>query len=151
MSDIYHVGFTGTQAGMTPDQSVAVMRVLYALSEERWSSPYGTNPNLKFHHGDCIGADEEAACHAHGVGFTVVGHPPLEERKRAYYESDTTEQAKDYLTRNHDIVDASNEMIAAPKHHYEEVRSGTWATIRYAAKIKKPLTVVWPDGTHEHR
>lgn len=50
--------------------------------------------------------------------------------------------------RNHDIVDATEWLIATPKK-FEEIRSGTWATVRYAKKVKKPVTIIWPDGSIE--
>jgi hypothetical protein len=43
-------------------------------------------------------------------------------------------------------------MISAPAGISEELRSGTWTTIRYTRKMKIPLSIVWPDGyiTHEN-
>ena len=32
-----------------------------------------------------------------------------------------------------------------PRNH-EELRSGTWMTIRYAKKIGKKLVIIWPNG-----
>lgn len=142
---IFRVGFTGTQKGMTPNQSVGIMRILCEFTKDY--DPFGTNPCLEFHHGDCIGGDEEAACHADGVCFTVVGHPPLNESKRAFWKSHREEPAKEYLDRDHDIVHITDLMLAAPKSFKEELRSGTWATIRYTRKIKKHLKIVWPDGS----
>lgn len=51
-----------------------------------------------------------------------------------------------YLDRNHDIVDATDVLIAVPNSVKEELRSGTWATIRYAKRTKQPLMVIPPDG-----
>ena len=36
--------------------------------------------------------------------------------------------------------------IACPAENKEVMRSGTWATIRYAKRIKKPITIIWPDS-----
>lgn len=47
---------------------------------------------------------------------------------------------------NRDIVAETDELIATPKGFQEERRSGTWATVRYALKARKPVTVIWPDG-----
>ena len=51
-----------------------------------------------------------------------------------------------YLARNRDIVDASDLMLACPAEQQEVLRSGTWATIRYALKRDKHLIVIHPNG-----
>ncbi len=88
----------------------------------------------EFHHGDCIGADKEA--HEMVREFhpecLIVGHPPSNQIKRAGTLCDIFRPALPYLDRNHAIVDAVSVLIAAPKDPSEQLRSGTWATIRYA-------------------
>jgi hypothetical protein len=37
-------------------------------------------------------------------------------------------------------------VIAAPMSSAEILRSGTWATIRYARKAGKPVLIIWPNG-----
>jgi hypothetical protein len=54
--------------------------------------------------------------------------------------------AKPPLERNHDIVAACTLLIACPAQDHEILRSGTWATIRYARKAGKPVKVIAPDG-----
>jgi hypothetical protein len=56
---------------------------------------------------------------------------------------------REYIARNHDIVDASAVLVATPRDWYEEQRSGTWATIRYARAQRKAVIIVWPDGRAE--
>jgi hypothetical protein len=98
------------------------------------------------HHGDCIGADH----HAHGIAreawLSVAIHPPANPDKRAWCIGDHTWMPKPYLDRNHDIVDATVGLIAAPGEFKEQFRSGTWATVRYARKVGKPVVLVLPDG-----
>lgn len=53
------------------------------------------------------------------------------------------------LERNHRIVDACDVLIACPKDAQEQLRSGTWATVRYARKQGKRVIVITPDGTVE--
>lgn len=122
------VGFTGTQLGMTEDQKDALSRIL--VDEDV----------TELHHGDCIGADDEAHAIATDLHITVVIHPPENEAKRAWCHSEDMRRPRPYLDRNHAIVDllatvrhdgARAFLIAAPKGP-EVLRSGTWATVRYA-------------------
>ena len=75
-------------------------------------------------------------------------HPPDNPTKRAFcfVPGDVIYEPKPYLIRNRDIVDQTDLTVAAPFEFEEQLRSGTWSTIRYAARIVKPLIVVLPDG-----
>lgn len=128
------VGFTGTQRGMTEAQWAA----LWPLLRERAPGD--------FHHGDCINADAQAAYLARQAGFRVIGHPPINESKRAFFPSDENWPAAEYLDRNKTIVRSTEQMIATPGEVEEQLRSGTWSTIRYARRIGRPLHVILPDG-----
>lgn len=128
-------GFTGTQSGMTARQK-AVFETL--VTEHDVSM---------FHHGDCIGADAESHAIVLKHNVEVIIHPPINESKRAFCKGATLVlTAKEYLDRNHDIVNASSILFATPKESKEKIRSGTWATIRYAAKHGKKLFIILPDG-----
>ncbi len=131
---IESVGFTGTQVGMTSVQ----LQSFYALLQLIKSA--------KLHHGDCIGADAQVHDIAVELEMSIVIHPPLDERKRAFKWSDLVRPARAYLDRNHDIVDESDVLIATPKESLEVLRSGTWATIRYAYKQGKTVLLILPDG-----
>lgn len=48
------------------------------------------------------------------------------------------------LERNHHIVELGEELIATPKEFSHTLRSGTWATIRYAWKRKKKVLTIPP-------
>lgn len=51
---------------------------------------------------------------------------------------------------DHDIVDATAVLVACPKEEEgEELRSGTWATVRYARRRHRPVYVVRPSGRVE--
>lgn len=131
-----HVGFTGTQQGMSPRQIYHFRHFLSTLYD----------PERYFHHGDCIGADVQAAAIAHYTGWQVVCHPPLNESKRGFFRyNHEIREPKAYLERNHDIVDECTKLIATPKESQEILRSGTWATIRYAKKTHKDLTIIQPE------
>lgn len=131
------VGFTGTREGMTTKQRLALKPVLQRLF----------SAGSEFHHGDCIGADEEAHYIARTLKFLIAIHPPIGSEKRAFCLGDRMYDTKAYLERNHDIVDACNVLIAIPQGFKEELMAGTWATIRYASKGgDKPITIIYPDG-----
>lgn len=131
------IGFTGTQYGMTVEQQNRILQFLVRYD----------NKIQEFHHGDCIGADEEAfrLFIDHG-GITTVSHPPVVRTKRAFTASHEELPPRPYIARNHDIVDAADIVLATPKSMKEELRSGTWATIRYARRQKKTLYIIYPDG-----
>ncbi len=134
------LGFTGTAKGMTRAQK-AVFRAL--ILQPVWGV------FNEFHHGDCVGADEESHKFIREDKPTVwiVGHPPINDKFRAFTECDFFLPPRDYIPRDHDIVDATERLVATPKGFKEELRSGTWATLRYARKLERELLIIWPDGT----
>ena len=128
------LGFTGTQFGMTAEQLEKFKQLIAELQPK------------EFHHGDCVGADAEAHQLIVNTGCKIIIHPPKNETKRAFCGSDTIRKPKDYLVRNHDIVDETEVTIATPREHTEQMRSGTWATVRYCSKSGKKVYIILPDG-----
>jgi hypothetical protein len=134
------IGFTGTREGMSDLQKQAVHDLLKPL------------PVHAVHHGDCIGADKDFhdavdyLRKVEGKKMEIVIHPPENDSYRAFCKGDLTYHAKPYLERNHDIVDCSDMMIATPREKEEQLRSGTWATIRYTRKKKVKLYIIYKDG-----
>lgn len=120
------IGFTGTQVGMTEKQVAALTDFLGKHSKK--SIP------LFFHHGDCVGADAQAHDVAYRMGYMIVIHPPINQSKRAWCKGGSILEPDEYLARNHAIVDACDILIVTPRSGIESVRSGTWATVRYAKK-----------------
>ena len=110
------VGFTGTRHGMSGIQKDQLAKVLRLM-------PGG----FVFHHGAAQGADTQAAEIAGGYTPTVVAHP--------------AEPGKE-LARNRVIVANSDILIAAPRTDKEELRSGTWATVRYARQAGIPVVML---------
>jgi hypothetical protein len=136
-----HIGFTGTQAGMSEHQKETLRRILTA-------AVLSSGDPVMFHHGDCTGADAEAHEIALSVECGIIIHPPMRRIKRAYCQgANEIHPPKEYILRNHDIVDASIGLIAAPKSNQEELRSGTWATIRYARKMNKRVILLAREST----
>ena len=132
------LGFSGTRHGLTEKQRDLLTRLLDRIKP------------VEARHGDCIGADTEFhhLCRSRGVG--VVLHPPPAGPGRAC-NSDAliVMPEKGYLSRNRDIVDGADMLIACPADMKEIRRSGTWSTIRYARKTGKRLVVIYPDGRVE--
>ena len=138
------VGITGSRNGWSIAQEVTFRDVIqnYQIDE--------------FHHGDCVGVDEQAV----GVvredcGEVIHTHPPLNGSKRAHVGG-RLYLPKEYIERNHDIVDAVDMLFVIPATNQEVTRSGTWATFRYAMKelqngdsLISRVTVIFPDGRVE--
>lgn len=133
------IGFTGTQHGMTADQKETFKMVIAEYRPAR------------FNHGGCIGADEDA--HFMVVEtIPVVTYPGVDKAglpsKRGRFDGAAeVKKEKPYLDRNKDIVNDSDVMVATPQTFNEEIRSGTWSTVRYAGKVGKKVIVIWPDGS----
>ena len=132
-----HVAFTGTQKGMTNAQLKSFISLINHIDVDF------------FHHGDCVGADADA--HRAVVDtIPVIIHPCTIESKRAWCTgADGTHLPLPPLERNRVMVDMSGLLIATPKEYTEQLRSGTWATIRYAYKKNKKIRIIWPDGRIE--
>jgi hypothetical protein len=132
------VGFTGTRKGMAPAQLAALRTLLGRLAPS------------EFHHGDCVGADDEAATlvGAFFEGCRIVAHPSDNPALRADNHSHDEERPpRPYLQRNRDIVGESDCLVAAPETAAEVMRGGTWSTVRSARRARKPVYLVLPDGT----
>ncbi|MCR4301818.1 MAG: hypothetical protein NUV51_09425 [Sulfuricaulis sp.] len=101
----------------------------------------------ELHLGDCVGADAEAHAEAVSLGIKIVGHPPSDTKARAFLSYAEERKPRAYLLRNQDIaMEGVDGLIAAPKGWVEELRSGTWATVRYARKVRRRIWIVRPDG-----
>ena len=138
------IGFTGTQKGMTEKQYQEVHTLLMFTSL--------ITPRAEAHHGLCIGADYHFHRLCRLIGVPVVGHPPINQSKMAAIPEDEFVylwEPKEYLDRNTDIVNCSTSLIATPGEMVEELRSGTWSTIRKAKKKGIRGIIVYPDGSTE--
>lgn len=131
-----HVGFSGTRVGMSKQQ---IDKVDFLLANDITTQVA--------HSGSCVGADEDFNKLATMQGLYTIGHPPNKDKFRAYSKFDEVREPKDYLERDHDIVDESDWLIFTPLDFIEILRSGTWATVRYAKKRNKEGFIVWPNGT----
>ena len=129
------IGFTGTRNGMTEFQKQEVERILifhcYAL-------------DLEAHHGDCMGADAQFHQFAQKYGYPIIIHPSNLNTRVYCQGAIRIYEPKNALIRNCDIVDSVDIMIATPAQNYEILRSGTWATIRYARKVGRVIHIIYP-------
>lgn len=132
------VGVTGTRMGMTFEQKPAFEKVLSDIEEFE-----------QFHHGDCVGVDAEShdIVRAISSDIEIVVWPPKKYRWRAFKKGEIIQKEHDYITRDHYIVDSCYMLIAGPNSMKEKIRSGTWATVRYARSKNKMITIIYPDGT----
>ena len=150
--------FTGTRAGTTPAQLLAVFNLISADLPER------------FLHGGAPGADEEIdglvapLYWEHGTGeqrllgvIMPIQVFPADAERQAYWLQQKeysairdVYQPQDPLKRDRIMARLCDRLIACPKEQTSEVlRSGTWATVRYAREAGKPVTLVRPDGKIE--
>lgn len=127
------VGITGTREGATAYQLREIRLVLSALK--------GT----EFHHGDCLGVDEQAAKIAKELGYKIVCHPPTSDYLRANFAYDECREPAGYLKRDRAIVDECEVLIVVPLHTEWQPKGGTWYTHDYAVKRNKPFMIIWPE------
>jgi len=136
------IGFTGTRWGISRPQRAA-------LGEEIRSLFAACGPDTPgwLHHGDCVGADEDAVRAARTCGHhvRVHGHPPDNPAMRAFVKSDAESPPLPYLDRNAVIVGACQALVACPEGP-EVIRSGTWSTVRAARKAGRAVIIIMPDG-----
>lgn len=128
-----NVGITGSRTIPTIPQLFKADKLL-RLHNPEW-----------MHHGDCTGADEMLHEIALQLGIKTCIHPPTSDKHRAFCEGDVTQPELPYLDRNKKIVDESEMLLAFPDG-VERIRSGTWATVRYARLRAIPVAVIMPDG-----
>lgn len=136
------LGVTATRAGLTMPQRLWFAKALRIPEVE------------EFHHGDCIGGDEQ--CHAIAdmfldshVSFHI--HPPDVMETRANCKSKGREvvmyQPRSYHDRDGDIVRAIDTLYGFPGGYEERLRSGTWYTMGLAKVAGIYLVICFPDGT----
>ncbi len=128
------VGFTGTRHGMTERQISAITTWLTENMPEQ------------FHHGDCIGADVQAANIAQSLGIETHAWPPVKEDKRAFHKSDVIHRPRPYLERNRMIVMQTRFLLACPEQNAPQPSGGTWYTIRWAQSQMRDILIAHPHA-----
>ena len=145
-----YLGVTATREGLTQHQ-----RIKFKLLVVEWSI-------AQLHSGDCVGGDTEL----HNIICNLMegypdsdlkrscltfGHPPDNNKYRAFNTYNLCFPPLPYLERNKAIVDATDHLIVCPKGKKEYKHSGTWSTKKYAESVGKPYTIIYPDGTTSYR
>lgn len=145
MADCVRLGFTGTHEGMTPEQYATVEKLVAELQ-----------PAIA-RHGACEGADAQFSEIVFQAGVPVIvahlghdrhGKSPFRAKSYRCTPGDELPSER-YMKRNRAIVAKSNLMIATPRSKPFPSSGGTLLTTRAANASKTPVTVVWPDGSHE--
>lgn len=132
------VGITATRSGLTAKQTDRLARLL--------AGEYGWDV-AEVRHGDCVGGDATADALAAALGIRRVAHPPVNDALRAFCGADELRPAEEYHARNRAIVLASCPLVAMPATFREQKYGGTWATVRFARGLRRPVLVVRPDGS----
>jgi hypothetical protein len=140
------IGFTGTRDGITKIQEERVVTIMHNLLPHRYDLLI---------HGGAEGADDAIHSAAGDLFDFRIEIYPCKESRRTYWIQRKQGRGEDYfvhttrepLERNRIIADRCNHLIATPFQMVEIVRSGTWATIRYAREKRKSVTIVFPDGS----
>lgn len=139
------IGITGTRGGMTGPQREQLPFVVSALPE-------------RLIHGGAVGVDETvdsfvAPLYRDRFSSYIEVYPGSLDRHAYWCDPNRTFRdirhvwaVTDPLRRNRAIVSKSDHLLAFPATVEEQLRSGTWATIRYARAAGKPITIVRPDG-----
>lgn len=138
MDELIKIGFTGNRYGLTYDQKVQIISILDKYN------------NLIVSHGDCIGSDTDFHNlvmnyrneHTNKI-IKINIYPPNDAKLRAFNKGDLIMEEKPYLQRNLDIIKNSSILIACPiDKNKEQLRSGTWSTIRKARKQKLSIIIL---------
>lgn len=136
--DPIKIGFTGNRHGLTPEQKEQIVLILDKYN------------NIIVSHGDCVGSDTDFhnLCIQYKethLDKQIMIHifPPIIPTLRAFNQSDLLMDEKPYLERNLNIIKYSFVLIACPiDKNKEELRSGTWSTIRQAKKLNKLIYIL---------
>jgi hypothetical protein len=131
----FQVGGTGTREGATRAQLDSFRETLVDLGI------------TDYHHGVCVGFDADSHRAAREVGgIWIIGHPPVRTDLMANLDLDEVRGPRPYLDRDRQIVLEADLLIACPRGREEELRSGTWATVRIARRLRRPHILIYPDG-----
>ena len=153
------IGITATQYGLTRKQAASARLLLERLAGQAQSlrgtreagKDHRTDGEVELHHGVCVGGDAQVHRIAQTLGLAIIGHPPTDQYKMVRHLDGFARliEPAPYTERNEQIVTESDLLIACPRTFDEQLRSGTWATVRRAQAAGKPVWFIYPDGRIE--
>ncbi|MBS3914431.1 MAG: hypothetical protein KG003_08025 [Bacteroidetes bacterium] len=129
------IGFTSPREGVSSVQIRTLIRLL---------GLFDLKEGDEVHHGCCIGGDEKIheLIREYYPDVSIIGHPPILTKFISQItDFDELRLPLDFLHRNKEIVNETDILIALPSGP-EVIRSGTWATIRYALKGSKSVYII---------
>jgi hypothetical protein len=139
------IGFFGTLRGLTQLQKDAFTDLIKEMDIK------------EFHHGDCVGADEQA----HNIIRKIAPdceiniHPPVRDLHRAYCEGDVDFVEMDYIARNEEIIDFTDMVVACTDQRIKGQRkvgpNDPWRALEYAEEVKKHTIIIKGNGEKEER
>lgn len=129
------VGFLGTAKGMTDGQ------------KDRLRMALGRSLPTNFHHGDSLGAEEEAHAVARSFGMHIVAHPSFLSELRAYCPADEVRPLRSARDRKLELMRAVDTLLVAPATAVEKPDSASWDAVRMARRLGVKLWLLLPDGT----
>lgn len=133
-------GVTGTKSFSIPHSQVE-------LIVDEWLETL-TPMQDRIINGVCTGLDGIVGRRAHLRGFEVHGVVPFDRSRvcpdfKEWCSSwEEMPEGTDYMDRNDQLVAWSDDLTAFPRTSIEELRSGTWATVRRAQKKGIPVTII---------
>jgi predicted Rossmann fold nucleotide-binding protein DprA/Smf involved in DNA uptake len=131
------VGFTGTRQ----IEKISKERLSY-LEDKILALIVDNDFKITTVHGCAFGADSffHTLCLYNNI--PVIGRPTYNYNK-SLVGFEKLYEPNHPLTRNRDIVGECDVLIALPINpNVEEIRSGTWFTIRYAKKLNKEVVII---------
>jgi len=130
---MYHIGFSGSRDGMTPQQQAY-------LEQRLWAIAAGQGPVniVDFHHGMSGESDKIAHYIARKYKYYIIGHPCIEPELQKYRFDCVCDEVRNMapaLERNGHIVgeigSVTGLLITTPKTDTWS-RSGTWGAMQRA-------------------
>jgi len=134
-------GYTGTQSP-GPNADAIIRAHLETLRIEDHCIIDGLNRDM----------DARIGRMAYAMGFKVLGILPWNRSKiapdyeRWCYQVYEMPPGTTYMQRNDEIIRLSDILTAFPRTAVEELRSGTWATIRRGWKKRIPVEIIPVGG-----